>query len=733
MTPENSLLYHYILVNQPHKIETTDFLGELIDLLYSGEADFISDGQRINLNLPDNYFDFLRKEIASYEVKVPLYDISFNHIYLIYKENVYPRIHENNYRFTDKAFYESLLEVKNPTDADNENIRILSYYDLDQLIKTYLKIFYQSYVLNSYITTCRKPSFDSRMEHISPYYSINELYYLAYDWDLTDRKTLSESEINRLCQTIVQFDIPAQTLLDHQMYIYDSKAIGLVKYYSLFGSYYMNLYLRKYRCCIEETHDYTSAIRNIDLEKQISLMVNLVKNAPAFQKSHTVYRFVQKDEYFKHIKVGEIYTDPSFMSTTRNPFRYQEHYTFGYILLKIKLPGSVKGVGLSIEGYSNFPKEEEIILPPTSKFRLDRVIDIAEAEKYHHALNKKITKKYEFTLVGNNLSKEFFIDMPGAFYPVPNIIDLKNLLLDERIQDLSISDRLKNFRDTFVRNMNNQFISTIGGQKYTFNFESYDATSVYKPFFYNEVSDGIMITSANPKYGNINILLELGPEIHANYYFKYSVTDSSRLVDLNRLEWIEWLSLLAYIIGSRYVTIHSNYIINYDKNDSIIEKQNKTRYPYSQNIYLYLSEKKKLFEFDEIIPNFDYSQLDLLEVTKISDIIKPTDINELYRVSQNSGLTNMREFYLYIVKTFPKLLNLLEEKMELIYDQPSVNPFLNISYQLDAWMYLQNKKLIGYIPSDKEFRVKKGSFKGLIGDKKIPKFKNRLRAFLTNE
>jgi hypothetical protein len=55
--------------------------------------------------------------------------------------------------------------------------------------------------------------------------------------------------------------------------------------------------------------------------------------------------------------------------------------------------------------------------------------------------------------------------------------------------------------------------------------ESYNSISVYKSFFYYDVADGIMITSANPKYGNINILLEIGPDIHVNYYFKYSVTD----------------------------------------------------------------------------------------------------------------------------------------------------------------------------------------------------------------
>ncbi len=75
---------------------------------------------------------------------------------------------------------------------------------------------------------------------------------------------------------------------------------------------------------MNENINYDDAIRNKDLENQIKLMIKLIKNAPSFLKSHTVYRFVTRDEYLRHLKPGDIYTDPSFMSTTRNPFYYQE-------------------------------------------------------------------------------------------------------------------------------------------------------------------------------------------------------------------------------------------------------------------------------------------------------------------------------------------------------------------------------------------------------------------------
>ena len=261
--------------------------------------------------------------------------------------------------------------------------------------------------------------------------------------------------------------------------------------------------------------------------------------------------------------------------------------------------------------------------------------------------------------------------------------------------------------------------------------EAYDSTTVYKEFFYNEVSDGIMITTANPRYGNINIMMELGPEIHVNYYFRFSVSDPSTVVDLNTIEWIDWLSLFAYVIGSRTVVIHSNYVLKYDEDETIEQKQLKTRYTFSQNIYLYMKYKKKLFQFDTVVTNFDYTQLDYLFELPIDEYIKPTDLNELYRIAQISKTTNLGDFYLYIIENFPKFIKTLENKMETIYE-PGKNPFNNISYSLDAWWNLMNRKLINEIPSEKEFNIKKGSFKKLIGDKKIPKFKNRLRSYLMN-
>lgn len=730
--------YYYVPISSPYQIESTEYIDDFVTMLFNGSIEFINDEQRKQLKLPENYIQSVRENISLYSERVPLYDISSNHIFLIHRDNVYPRIYFENYRFIDQNFYDDLQNIKKPTSIDKNNLRILSHYDLSKLYTTYMKIFYDSFVVNSYITHCQRPSFFSGMEHIKPYYTINELNYLAYDWNLTNKLSLTTSEINSFCKKISQYDIPAETLLDHQMYIYDSKAIGLVKHYSLFGSYYMNYYLRKNKCCLPgEINDDMTIVRNLYLENQIEIMIRLIKNAPGFTKSHTVYRFVETDDYLKHLNIGDIYQDSSFMSTTRNPFYYKENYAFGYILIKITIPKKIKGTGLCIEAYSNFPNEEEIVLPPTTRYRLVNYIENQELEKFQNAFGIVAKKKYEFEWVGNDyIDKADFeikIDIPNSIIPKKNFVDLKELIDDDNIKNLSISDRLKYFRDTYS-SVNNQFVCQIGNYEYILNFEAYNSTSVYKPFFYYEINDGIMVTTSNPKYGNINILMELGPEIHVNYYFRYSVTDPSIVVDLNRSEWIEWLSVFAYVIGSRNVIIHSNYVLQYDKSDTIKQKQMKTRYTFSQNIYLYLKNGTKFFEFDEVVPNFDYARLDYLFGYNVFDAIKPTDRDELYRITQSSGKSNMGDLYIYIIENHPKLIRSIEDKMDIVYNyNDNINPFKNISYNLDAWRYLYDHYYINHIPSEKEFTIKKGSFKKLIGSKKIVKFQNRLRTYLMSQ
>jgi hypothetical protein len=706
-------------------------LGALIMDLYEDIASFPEVGMKINnFVITKTYINELRTTISQYALRVPLYDIISNSIYLIYKNNIYARILYENYRFVDESFYDDLVHMPQINDDDHTRriVKFLSYYDLPELKKTYYKLFYESFVINSYITHCPRPSFKANMTHISPYYSINELYYLSYDWELTESQNISLEEINNLCSRIINYDIPAKILLDHQIYIYDHKAIGLVKHYSLFGSDFMNQYLRKNPFLLLNIGDkkYT---RNLILENQIKLMVQLISNAPKFTISHTVYRFIDDDFYLSHLKPGDIYQEPSFISTTRNPFYYQENYQFGYILIKIKLPADIDGIGLCVESYSNFPKEEEIILPPTSMLRLDRIV--THDESYQHILNKHVAKKYEFTFVGtrydHSKSSDVIMNVESGVIPVLEQVDFKNILKLVDLNLTTLTDRLQYFIKNYL-NVNYLFETDIGGNKYTLSVESYDSSGAYKDFFYYTTSNGILIYSSNPKYGNINLMMEVGQEIHVNYYFKFSVTDSSHQLDLNQVYWIEWFAMLAYSLGLRYVTIHANYVLKYDRSQSAEEKIMKTRYTFSQNVYLYLKSNIKYFDkFLEVKPNFEYYQLDYLRTVKPSSVLNNTDRDELYQLYIISTIDNLATFYLYVVDNYPRSIPLLELKMASLYTNEN-NPFQNISYTLDSWSYLYNNNYIQLIP---EYKVKRGAIKNLIVKNKIPQFQNRIRYYLT--
>ncbi len=183
---------YYVDNKNQNNILKTKYIDELILMLFDNTAKFISEKQIKILDLPKDYNNLLKNEISKYSDRIPMFDIKSNHIYLIYRDNVYPRLFYDNYRFVDKNFYDNILSIENPSVNEKEIIRILSYYDLEKLQKTYTKKFYESFVINNYVTSCQRPSYSSGMEHITPYYTLNELYYLAYDWNITDKKVYNK-------------------------------------------------------------------------------------------------------------------------------------------------------------------------------------------------------------------------------------------------------------------------------------------------------------------------------------------------------------------------------------------------------------------------------------------------------------------------------------------------------------------------------------------------------------
>ena len=105
--------------------------------------------------------------------------------------------------------------------------------------------------------------------------------------------------------------------------------MGLVQYYTVQGSFFMNQYLRQMTRYPWE-NDY--------LEQIIDSMWRLVLRSPAFDKDYILYRFVSSDSYLSELNIGDIFQDYGFTSTTRDPFYRTDLYKFGFILIKIRIP-----------------------------------------------------------------------------------------------------------------------------------------------------------------------------------------------------------------------------------------------------------------------------------------------------------------------------------------------------------------------------------------------------------
>ena len=161
-----------------------------------------------------------------------------------------------------------------------------------------------------------------------------------------------------ICKKIKENDINSKIILLHQQYIEHNICKSYIQLYTLLGSFYWNSYLRN-----------ENRVQDIFLEKQINNLYYIIEKSPAFDKDYYLYRFIQDDSYLTHLKIGDIFEETSFISTTRNPFYDPKNNYFGFILIKIKIPKDIKGIGLMIETYSLFPQEEEILLNP-ARFKL---------------------------------------------------------------------------------------------------------------------------------------------------------------------------------------------------------------------------------------------------------------------------------------------------------------------------------------------------------------------------
>lgn len=727
--------------------------NDAIDKLYYLDAS-IPKGEQINKYIKEHpsteiseYFNKygnkngiskIKKIISQQQEKIPLYDIFSENLYIVNKFNVYNRVVYQHYRFPTLNFLSRLKAEKKEKQGVNiidilEKrkyrkllllIKFLDSFNLSILYNTYITVFYlYANEVGKNITTCRRPSFLPHFTHIKPYYTRSEIINLALNMGIKlEEKYYEPEDVNNLCSIISSNDISSKILLDHQKYIIDNNKVGLVQYYTLQGSYFINQYMRNL-----SSYDY----RNYYLESLITPLWELVNNAPSFDKTYTLYRFISNDNYLKDLSIGDMYIESGFTSTTRDPFYRSDIYKFGFILIRINIPRDQPGIALCIETLSHFPMEEEIILSPLSILRLDKKDD--KIPYYHTDENyrSQINTRYEFTYIGKKSIN--YIERP--VYLNKNKIDFMKI---DNIETITLEERIRYF---VVKYLNPMFQCDIliGDKYYTTIFERYDSTGAYSKFYGAINDNGLLLYTIHNNY--ILFMIELGEDnirgeryMHVNYYVKYSMLDRHKII--NDKDFIKFISSIAYYFEIGKAIIWADYNACELKHDNIMSggsdiqrdfskkiyqpklpdkfkmevKSTTKKYlggSYCSDFYLYLKNNTKRYMESQILnielqPRFSYYQLDKLAKIDNTAILKKDDQDEIYQIYEKvykleKRNHNIADFYVWMAENKCYLMETLVFKMERFFLID--NPFIYDYYVLDPITFLYNKNYISTFPS----------------------------------
>ena len=636
-----------------------------------------------------DFIEEIKKYISNLEYKIPLFDIYTSNIYLINRENIFKRVNYNHYRFPNSSLikeleteYKILNKLSNNSNNSNNNLdpieqrKIKKYFLMIEFMKNFnLKILEDTYYRMIYkyseeygknIIFCKRPSFNKYIHNTKPYYSSTEIINLALNMGIKVNINDKYLNLETLCISVKENDINYKTIQSHQKYIIDSDMLGICQYYTVQGSFFINSYLRGF-----VDYPYT----NTFLNNIIIPMWNLCNNAPEFDKDYILYRFIKNDKHLEELNIGDIFQDEGFLSTTRDPFYKSEEYEFGFILMKIKIPKNKKGVALCIETVSHFPKEQEILFAPRTKFKL---ISRDTNTIYYHTdpnFSSKVQTRYEFEWIGAEkpeINKINYTEETG----IVNFLKIKS------IDSISLEEKDK------------KFLTCI---------EKYNSIGAYKDFYAIETKNGISLYSLYKNY--LVFFIEIGEtdrgyEMHVNYYVKYNTLNKEDIFSAE--DFINFISSVAYYFNIENVAIYPEYkpcFISYKKNE--YDKLKQLSGNYCVDFYKYLKNKDKRFfmkniNIVELKSLFNYYDLDLLREFYPLKILTKAD-DELYQLYIKTFILEFPEgkisdFFVWIVDNKCYLIESFISKLEKLYKLN--NPFKKDIYILNAFMYLYNKGII---------------------------------------
>lgn len=653
-------------------------------------------------NFDESFINKIKDYISILEYKIPLYDIYTNNIYLINRENIYTRIHFNHYKFPNeivikelKKEYESLEKIKSDDVLEIRKkrkyelmINFLDNFNIKLLEDTFYRMIYKySEQFGKNIIFCKRPSFNKFIHNSKPYYTSTEVINMALNmnnkFDIKDK----DLDMNKLCDLVSKNDINYKIISSHQKYVIDEDMLGLIQYYTVQGSYFINTYLRN-----QSKYIY----HNTFLDNIILPLWNLCNNSPPFDKDYILYRFITDDTFLNGLNIGDIFYDEGFMSTTRDPFYKSEDYQFGFILLKMKIPKGHKGTGLCVENISHFPNEQEILFAPKTKFKLiSRDSDIVY---YHTDLNisSKIKTRYEFEWIETEkplITKKEYIGNTKSIDFIEHINNIPSGSLDDRI-DYFISNYIDDL---------NRFICKIGKQEFLTTIEHYNSVGAYKNFYAIETKNGFSMYSIYKNY--LLFMIELGtinniPQMHVNYYVKYNTLNKEDIFTAK--EFIDFIASIGYYFGVDKIFIYPEYKpCIYGKTKLELKEMTQLTGNYCVDFYKYLKNKEKRFFINDInnidlYSLFSYYDLDILYDISPDRIFDRAD-DEIYQIYDktyklNNPKSNVAEYLIWIIENKCYLIEFFIKKLEKLYKKN--NPFKQDIYILNPNNYFYNKNKV---------------------------------------
>lgn len=568
---------------------------------------------KINIDLITKIFNLEIKiknqkdidKLSKYEDFIPMYDIYSQQIYPISKKNIHYKLIEAHYRFINKEIDEWINNLYNKNINDlllskkyKNNLEIISNYNLDILIETSYRTLYKySPELGLSVSICKRNSFNPFIQHIKPYYTKLELIKLGQNMNIIkldiDPETLIDQNIHySICKQVSKNDVSFDDIKNHHEYILKYKMESWICFYSFTGSFLFNQFLRKKIVSSQRINNTNNnLLLSNNYYKGLYNIVKCIENSPELSNDYDLYRFIWDDSFISNLKEGDIFIDNGFISTTRDPFYSPGiNGTYGLILLKIKIPKNKKGIGIFIENFSLFPKEEEFLIPPYSKIKL---ISKNNNFKYYHIntqFEKLINQKYEFELID--------IDYNQFYKDYKNIINNNNTIY-YNIKEILIDgiDRINIINQFITKYSNNKKINLIlDNNKYSFNYQWFDSSenSSYKKFYYNTTSDGIIFSLVDENgYPYLNI--ELGQQIVINYINQLFFGNNNKEINENDLELIFYFSKIFYY--KKALIFHKYSSFNIFIKDNIFASFSI----FNKSLYNYLKYNEKYLDFNPFI------------------------------------------------------------------------------------------------------------------------------------